>query len=196
MVERMLTKKLPGAEPIYYVYDKTRRLMFSQDGNQRTAGEWTFYLYDKFQRPTVQGVCKNTNTASAASVIINCERSNGNTGLEGSGYSSTFSLASPEVHIVNYYDDYKFKTLPGFNSSKFSTAFSTANPNYVKGYPAGSITKVPGSSTKLYSVNIYDIKGQIIQSLSANHLDGYEAVENTYTFTGKTQDCEACSDQQ
>ena len=178
-------KKLPGAEPVYYVYDKTRRLMFSQDGNQRTAGEWTFYLYDKFQRPTVQGVCKNTNTASAASVIINCERSNGNTGLEGSEYSSTFSLASPEVHIVNYYDDYEFKTLPGFNSSKFSTAFSTANPNYVKGYPAGSITKVPGSSTKLYSVNIYDIKGQIIQSLSANHLDGYEAVENTYTFTGK-----------
>lgn len=32
---------------------------------------------------------------------------------------------------------------------------------------------------------IYDINGQIIQSLSANHLDGYEAVENTYTFTGK-----------
>ncbi|VYT38533.1 Uncharacterised protein [Bacteroides intestinalis] len=33
-------------------------------------------------------------------------------------------------------------------------------------------------------------------SASLGSLDGYEAVENTYTFTGKTQDCEACSDQQ
>lgn len=180
-----IEKKLPGAQPVYYVYDKTGRLMFSQDGNQHTTGEWTFYLYDKFQRLTVQGICKNTNTASAVSVIINCERSNTNTGLENSGYSSTFSLTSPEVHLVNYYDDYEFKVLSGFNNSKFTTAFSTANQGYVKGYPAGSITKVPGSNTKLYSVNFYDIKGQIIRSLSSNHLDGYETVENTYTFTGK-----------
>ena len=31
-------KKLPGCEPVYYIYDKAGRLILSQDGEQRSKG--------------------------------------------------------------------------------------------------------------------------------------------------------------
>ena len=48
-------KKLPGAGYVENVYDEYNRLVFSQDGNQRTNGTWTFYVYDKFNRLVQQG---------------------------------------------------------------------------------------------------------------------------------------------
>ena len=43
-------KRFPGCEPVYMVYDKAGRLVFSQDGNQRCKGVWTASNYDIFGR--------------------------------------------------------------------------------------------------------------------------------------------------
>ena len=48
-------KKLPGAEYISYEYDGVDRLVFSQDGVQRTSSKWTFYVYDNLNRLVQQG---------------------------------------------------------------------------------------------------------------------------------------------
>ena len=69
-------KKLPGAGYVENVYDEYNRLVFSQDGNQRTSGKWTFYVYDKFNRLVQQG--ENTSK----------------------------SVSSSGVYLQNYYDDY------------------------------------------------------------------------------------------
>ncbi|MBO5382181.1 MAG: hypothetical protein J6A40_08900 [Bacteroides sp.] len=50
-------KKLPGCEPIYYVYDKSDRLIFTQNGEQRTRGEWIFTFPDAFGRVVMEGTC-------------------------------------------------------------------------------------------------------------------------------------------
>ena len=47
---RCIWKKLPGCSAIHYSYDYTDRLVFSQDGNQRAAGECTFQFYDIYGR--------------------------------------------------------------------------------------------------------------------------------------------------
>ncbi|MFQ8805390.1 MAG: hypothetical protein ACLR8Y_10130 [Alistipes indistinctus] len=39
-------QKLPGAEEILYVYDDADQLVFTQDGEQRSRGEWSFALSD------------------------------------------------------------------------------------------------------------------------------------------------------
>lgn len=177
---RCIWKKLPGVDAVLYVYDLSDRLIFSQDGNQKEQGKWMFYLYDNFNRLTVQGECINTNTSTAASSHVICTRVNSDISLENSGYSSSFALTSPAVYLVNYYDDYDFRTLAGFNNSNF--------PDYTvnaKGFLTGSIITVLGGNTKLYFANYYDKKGQIIKKVSGNTMGGYETTNTIYTFTGK-----------
>ena len=64
---RCVWKKAPGAEYVEYVYNDADQLTFSQDGNQRSNGKWTFYVYDKFNRLTQQG--ENTSKAVSASGV-------------------------------------------------------------------------------------------------------------------------------
>ena len=116
---RCIEKKLPGVQAVKYVYDQSDRLVFSQDGKQRAAGKWMFYLYDPLQRLVVKGECSNTNTASAANTKVVCTRVNANSGLGNSGYTSSFSFTSPLIYLVNYYDDYNFRSLTGFNNTSF-----------------------------------------------------------------------------
>lgn len=56
---RLVVKKSPGAEPVYMVYDKRDRLIFTQDGNQRllqSPKKWTVSLYDNLDRVTLTGL--------------------------------------------------------------------------------------------------------------------------------------------
>jgi len=48
-------KKLPGTEHVIYEYDNADRMVFSQDGNQRSSGRKTFYEYDSLSRLVKQG---------------------------------------------------------------------------------------------------------------------------------------------
>ena len=86
---RLAKKTLPGTEPVEYVYDLKDRMTFSQDGNQRTAGKWTYYLYDGLNRLTEQGEC---------------------TGKD---------LSTKTVLLQNYYDDYAFRDSAGFDNGNF-----------------------------------------------------------------------------
>ena len=86
---RCIKKKLPGAEPVLQEYDNRNRMTFSQDGNQRTNSQWTYYLYDGLDRLTEQGVCPDK------------------------------SLTSKNVHIVNHYDGYDFVGTGMFAAPEF-----------------------------------------------------------------------------
>ena len=86
---RCIWKKQPGAEHILYEYDGADRLVFSQDGVQRTSGKWTFYVYDNLNRLVQQG--ENTSKAVSAS----------------------------SVYLQNYYDNYDFVGDVGFTDNRF-----------------------------------------------------------------------------
>ncbi|MCD4665060.1 MAG: DUF6443 domain-containing protein, partial [Bacteroidales bacterium] len=53
--KRMKMKKLPGAEPVYMVYNKRDQLVLTQDGNLRVDTNWLFTKYDVFNRPVMTG---------------------------------------------------------------------------------------------------------------------------------------------
>ena len=178
-----IEKKMPGAEAIKYVYDKLDRLIFSQDGNQRLQNEWTFYLYDRLNRLTVQGICMEIDRLNLIpDVAVTCYRENSNTGLGGSGYYSTFIPIDKvkEIHIVNYYDDYKFCSLTGFSGVPHFSMGSNA-----KGYLTGNVVTILEDGKKLYSANYYDVKGRITKKVSSNHMNEYEVDNITYSFTDK-----------
>ena len=67
------------------------RVIFSQDGNQRAHGKWTYYEYDGLGRLKEQGEC--TKSGSTAT--------------------------SKEVWLENHYDDYSFIGEPGFTDGVY-----------------------------------------------------------------------------
>lgn len=89
-LNRCIWKKLPDAGYIEYVYDAADRLTFSQDGNQRASGKWTYYLYDGLNRLAQQGECTGKNASS-----------------------------NTVVHVQNFYDNYAFRSQSGFNNGSF-----------------------------------------------------------------------------
>jgi len=61
---RMDQRQVPGAAPVYLVYDHRDRLILIQDGNQRNGATkyWTYTKYDAMNRPILTGI-KDTTAA-------------------------------------------------------------------------------------------------------------------------------------
>lgn len=174
------SKLLPGAAAITYRYDKADKLIFSQDGNQKAKARCTFYLYDKQGRLCVQGECAGSSMGQEANVVVTAARVSTGTGLAGSGYSANINPASPAVYITNYYDDYSFRSITGFNDGSFPDKTAGA-----QGLLTASSIAALGSSEVLKSAYYYDSKGQLVKTVSKNLRGQTETRTTAYTFTGK-----------
>lgn len=193
---RCIYKKLPGCEPIYTVYDKADRAIFTQDGLQRDKSEWTFNIPDAFGRTVVSGTCKNTldyavNTLDTIAVKAMLSKVASAT----KGYTvSGVTLNTPVTLTANYYDNYDFI---GQNSvpSGTATAYETVD-SYGKRYTGGCrgqqtgvltarLSKTGAVTGYLYSVMYYDERGRMVQQKGSNELNGTTHIYNAYNFTGK-----------
>lgn len=111
---RMIAKKLPGAAWTYYIYDKSDRLVLTQDGNQRLRNEWSFRLQDALGRECLTGTLTETYNAfssplSTTLVAAIRDRSSGIYGaLHGYTVSGMTLPSNAEVLTVNFWDDYSF----------------------------------------------------------------------------------------
>ena len=200
---RCVQKKLPGAEWIYYVYDKADRLIFTQDGEQRIKGEWLFSIPDALGRARLSGICTKmkigtatTETAitigSLDNIVVNATWAKATNTTKG----YTISGATPSTFSVltaNYYDSYEFMGLngiPAITDTHFKpetiAGYGVQYTGGYKGLLTGSWTALlDGSTSGIYSVMYYDYKGQVIQTKSNNHLPGgIEKEYIAYTFAG------------
>ncbi len=80
---RLIVKKSPGADPVYFVYDQRDRLVFSQDGNQRnqTPKKWMATLYDNLDRVTTTGLIDYASTRAALQLSVNNITNNASNGV-------------------------------------------------------------------------------------------------------------------
>ncbi len=198
-----IMKRLPGCDWIYMVYDKARRLILSQDGNQRNQAQqkWTLTKYDNLGRilytteitlsDSLNGLVsyfKNyvvTETFTVGSQPYP---------MGDTGYSRGWYHLTPyKLLTVNYYDNYNFlATLPtteirnklAYDSSKveeYGKKYSSA-----QGLLTGTRTYLlDGSGSYTVTAIYYDDRGRIVQSRSTNHLGGYDITYNQYDFTDK-----------
>ena len=194
-------KRLPGCDPIYYIYDKAGRCIYSQDGEQRNAGKWSFSIPDALGRTVMTGVCSAAFDYTAEplrNTVVKATRSTGNMNV----YCYTFngiSLVSGlidgtiVIHTVQYYDDYGFIGNSGFPSVLNYTTppvggYGTRGLTTPKGLPTGSVTArltpTGVSSTYDYATVFYDERGRIVQTKSSNYLGGYDFEYTGYDFTG------------
>lgn len=196
---RLAEKKVPGAEPVYMIYDNRDRLVMTQDGNQRkddagniTKREWSFTKYDILNRPIITGtythssVVDRTTMAGLISTTNLYETYNGTAATHG--YTNTvFPTANIQVLTVTYYDNYKFRddmagaSSYGYTTNDITGQEASANAN-VKGFITGTKVNVLGTSTYLWGVTYYDQKYRTIQTKMLNHKGGVDRVTSVYDF--------------
>jgi RHS repeat-associated protein len=160
---RMTSKQVPGAQPVYMVYDQRDRLILTQDGNQRAAAPylWTFNKYDNLNRPVLTGI-KDTSVsltqvqmqAAVDAHFAKASAAWGETFVGGTatgnihGYTnkaypvitgSTAGEKDPNKYLsVTYYDNYAFR-----NDWPFTYTYTSDN------LTSGSYTQVTTGSENL-----------------------------------------------
>jgi len=192
---RLIRKKVPGAYDQIMVYDTRDRLVLTQDSNMRAAKQWLYTLYDNLNRPNATGlITDNTNynnpsyhhTQAAASTA----------------YPNLTNYPTREELSNTFYDDYSWRSnygnpLRDTYYDAYDTYFQTPSNTWpypqanvqskrIWGLVTGTRSKVVGSSnTYLFTVNFYDEKGRVIQSLATNITNGEEHITTQYTWSGQ-----------
>ncbi|MEM9859099.1 MAG: DUF6443 domain-containing protein [Bacteroidota bacterium] len=189
--KRMIEKKVPGAEPIFMIYDKRDRLVLTQDGNQRVGSknEWTFTKYDALNRPILTGIIdKGASTVDqirgeAEAISVFFENRGGT--VHGYTNNSYPSVSNANNYLTaTYYDDYTFP-----HAGSYTFVEELGNPaafGRVKGQVTGSKVKnLDGSNTWLESVMYYDDRYRVVQTQTQTLLGGVDRVSNRYDFIGQ-----------
>jgi RHS repeat-associated protein len=148
--QRMTLKKVPGADPVYMVYDNRNRQVLTQDGNQRISHDWLFTKYDELNRPVMTGVYTHSEAISQGGMQIYVNDRVGTTyetetyswhesrtedinslhGYDNSSFPKTDEDDSPlKIHSVTYYDNYSFLGGGGYGKTYFDDGTSDYSYN-------------------------------------------------------------------
>lgn len=185
---RMIMKKVPGAGPVYMVYDGRDRLVMTQDANLRAAGKWLYTKYDNSLNQPIQTGLIGGTAGDFSSHLSSAYSS--------SSYPVT---AGADILTETYYDNYSFSGNPFGNSlstadNSYLYVASTSYPypqaitqnNGLKGMVTGTKTKILGTtSTYLYSIRFYDSKNRLIQIQNQNISGATDITTTQYNWAGQ-----------
>ena len=195
--DRMLLveKKLPGADPVYYINDITGNTVFSQDGNLRKRNRWNFSIPDRFGRTAVEGLCDAPDAAAVEGMFVRVAKTdyaNAASSICGTGYCPNIVLQAPSLLTADYYDDYRFLTLRQFEG------LNRMGSRNARGLKTGTMTAVlepactpvsadnlKATSSEICSVVSYDSEDRIACVETSNILGGKDRTVTEYTFSGK-----------
>ena len=192
---RMVEKTVPGAKTIYMVYDSRDRVILTQDGRQRVNNgtTWTYTKYDALNRPVITGtythgsVVSRTTMQALVPTIPGSESYNGNTGNHG--YTTTaFPTTGLEVLTVTYYDNDDFKTHLSWGTKyNFDLPAEISGTSFSKltGQVTGSKVRILGTNDFINTINYYDDRYRIIQTISRNHMGGHDKISSEYDFANR-----------
>ncbi len=199
---RMTMKDLPGAEPVYMVYDNRDRLALSQDGVQRSTDKWSFTKYDQFNRPVLTGemVIAGTTSKTIADSFANFTGTlYETTGTTLYGYTSqsfpaayNSSITTDNVLTATYYDNYDFLSGTDYAYQSNLAGEPASRSVKTKGLVTGSFVKVlPTTETMAkpmaLTVNYYDDYGRLVQTVADNHFEdtSKEVTHTACNFAGQ-----------
>jgi RHS repeat-associated protein len=195
---RVIEKRLPGAAPIYMVYDKRDRVIASQDGKQRAQGKWFVTKYNLYNQPVLTALWTKNETrenlqASADSFTGALFEEHTSTSALRLGYTNqsypVWQDSEVEVLSASFYDDYDFDN----NASTTDVAYITTGAGWevgvdysrTQGLLTGSKVRMLGTNTFIVTTTLYDYKGRVAQLQTDNHLQGKDVVTTRYDFSGK-----------
>ena len=204
--KRMIYKKLPGAAPVYMVYDSRDRLVASQDGNQREKNQWLVSKYDVFNRVVLtalyipelkSGGVKKNGEDLKEDVDKFYANTNNRMYESRSKNSQTYDnksfpkdIQDGNILTKSYYGNYpNVSGIPNAydakwlaNSEVLSEPKGQLTATWVKSMNADN-----GKNSGLWSVSFYDKKYRVVQTYVQNYLGGQDITSNEYDFVGKVK---------
>ncbi|MEP1781521.1 RHS repeat-associated core domain-containing protein, partial [Reichenbachiella sp.] len=193
---RLIEKRVPGADWVYMVYDDRNRLVLTQDGNQRASNKWSFVKYDQLNRSIITGEKVISGTVDAirtavANATVFYETYDAAELMNYTNLAYPAGITADDIYSVSYYDNYDFTSktfsLPANVFTDLSDHRETPaqTTHALKGLATGAKTKVLGTTTFLETVNFYDDKYRVVQSISENHKGGRDITTVQYNFAGQ-----------
>jgi RHS repeat-associated protein len=193
---KVIMKKVPGAGPVWMVYDSRERLVMSQDSTLRSNHQWLYTQYDEQDRPAASGLL--TDSSNYNNLYYHITRADTILVYPAAGTYTVDTLTK------TFYDDYTWRSGQGnpLSATRNNTYDSylqivsnttwpypqdaTIQTSQLKGMVTGTKTRVLGTtSTYLYTVNFYDEKAQTVQVQSQNITTGTDAATTQYSWAGQ-----------
>ena len=170
----VIEKKLPGRAAEYLVYDRGDRLVMSQDGNLRAAGNrWMLIGYDAFDRESARRILPTTlDRAGLTDVFAE--------GREAALYDSP----SAQLESQCFYDsslipaELEFAEVPDIVSAGDIAGSS------LRAYEKIRILNDFSVDEYVERAFYYDKKGRVIQTVIRNQSGGVDRVSYRYDFCG------------
>lgn len=186
---RTIEKRIPGAEPVYMIYNSQNQLVLMQDGNMR-VGSTPFWLYTKYDyqgRTISQGKFFTSLDRSLLQKQVDALTFNQqyeNMQANGTYTNKAFPTSSTEPLSYNFYDNY--------NVAGIAVTTPVVMPGIIlpetlaegKGLVTVHLYKVLGEEKWLYDVTFYDAKYRAVQTYKTNYFGGTDISTNTLDFGG------------
>ncbi len=209
--QRVVEKRIPGADWVYTVYDPLDRVVATQDGKLRQTNDWLFTKYDALGRPVMTGIFDNPANYGRSDVQFQLSQAwnNGAFALfearSGSNFATQHGYSNQafpalvdivELHSVTYFDDYDFNLDGAADVNYIPVAGFSATPtDRVSGLVTGVKVRVldpaPDMPDWLMTVSFFDEYARELQTQAGNHLsDGagdfnQDLSTHAYNFAGE-----------
>lgn len=195
---RQIKKKVPGKGWEWLVYNANDQVILAQDSVQRTKAnkEWSYLKYDAFGRTVESG----TLVASYATQVAAQTAADGHAASSNKHWEErtvvakaasptpftkytnlSFPIQVRTPRQVNYYDDHRFESADTTGLAISGLTYVDRNKTLLTGM---RVFRDDGTSPTM-TVNYYDERARLVQSVSQNHLGGTDRVTNTYNFPGE-----------
>lgn len=197
---RLIIKHVPGAEPVWIVYDPWDRPVLSQTGNQRAQNRWGFKKYDALDRlimmgeivqggdrQTVAQMVQNFYADVSANLSIRFEEQ----GSAFHGYTNrSFPVLANEQQAfsITYYDNYNFLTPAEAVNYQFVQEPELSLMSCisrVQGLTTGVKHQVLGTQQYLRTVNYYDDRYRVVQEIIDNHRGSIDRTSSQFDFANR-----------
>jgi RHS repeat-associated protein len=185
---RLVEKHIPDAGWEYMVYNRLGQLVLSQNARLRTENKWLFSKYDASGRVAASGALVNTDSrAILQSSFDNYTESQQyeerfvSSSYTDRSYPAGIVVNETNAMIINYYDDYAWKTNDTLNFAPYKTARYTN----AKGLLTGTAVKRLDSGGWLRTAFYYDDKNRLIQTQSENRFGLVNQTDQVYDFIGQ-----------
>jgi RHS repeat-associated protein len=185
---RVIRKHTPGGGWTNIVYDALDRVVLQQDAQQaaESTPKWTFIKYDALGRTIQTGETTNGTDFTTLQQQVDADNDQFEVRNTSSGsyyYTqlTTPSVASNEVHSINYYDDYtNWRASDLAFLSSFQSQYTSA-----RGLLTGTAHRLlDGSNQWFYKAHYYNYRDQVIQTRQREYpsLAHYVQTDVDYNF--------------
>jgi RHS repeat-associated protein len=186
---RMIVKKLPGADSTEMVYDKRDRLIATWDGNLKYRQFWRVMYYDTQNRERMSGLLNSALTRAQMQANVNANAFNPTN-------SFPFITESTVIPLVNtYYDDYTYSGSQAYATTDIAKPQALSNPykedipaaasKLTRGMVTGKKAQVDYTGQFLMTTLFYNDKGRVVQTIADNTPGGKDITNSLYDFSGK-----------